>query len=257
MQGNGLRRRLEAGETVTGAWLELGSPDVAEILVRCGWDVIVIDCEHGAVGIEDGLGLIRAVEAAGGEAMVRVPDPSEATLKRALDRGARSLVVPMVNSADMARDIASFVRYPPMGRRGYAAPVVRASGFGAWPGYAAGANADVFLAIQIEHRDAIAHLDEIAEIEGIDMIFIGPNDLAGSMGFIERLDAPEVRQMIAEIEASAKRHGLLLGSIEGAGRDCGTMAADGYNLIVGPNDVSLLVGAAREAAEKRNRCLGL
>ena len=117
---NTLKARLKAGETVAAAWLELGSPEVAELLVHAGWDVIVIDCEHGAAGLEEGLGLIRAVEAAGGQAVVRVPDPSEATLKRALDRGARSIMVPMVTSAAMARDIASFCLYSPRGRRGYA-----------------------------------------------------------------------------------------------------------------------------------------
>jgi len=254
-KGNGLKRRLDAGETVSAAWLELGSPEVAEIMVRSGWDVLVIDCEHGAAGLERGLDLIRAVEAAGGEAIVRVPDGREATLKRALDRGARSLLVPMVNSAAMAREIAAFCRYPPMGRRGYAAPIVRASGYGAWRDYGAHANDDVLIAAQIEHVDVIPDLPEIAAIPGIDMGFVGPNDLAGSMNRLEQLDAQEVRDTIAGIEASAARHGLLLGTIEGA-RDYAALAADGYRLIVGPNDVALLSKASRAAAERRDTALG-
>lgn len=253
-RGNQLKRRLTAGETVAAAWLELDSPELAEIMVRSGWDTLVIDCEHGAAGLEAGLDLIRAVEAAGGEAMVRVPDGREATLKRALDRGARSLLVPMVNSAAMAREIAGFCRYPPMGRRGYAAPIVRASGYGAWRDYAADANDDVFIAAQIEHVDAVPDLAEIAAIPGIDMGFVGPNDLAGSMNLLEQLDAPALRQAITDIETTAARHGLTLGTVEGA-RDFAALAADGYRLIIGPNDVALLSGAARGAAERRDRLL--
>jgi 4-hydroxy-2-oxoheptanedioate aldolase len=127
---NRLKARLKAGETVCGAWLEFGSTDVAEAMVRCGWDVIVVDCEHGCAGVEAAGELIRAVEAAGGDAILRVPVGDDATLKRALDRGARSIMVPMVNDAATARQVASACRYPPLGRRGYAAPIVRASGFG-------------------------------------------------------------------------------------------------------------------------------
>ncbi|PZX16319.1 4-hydroxy-2-oxoheptanedioate aldolase [Palleronia aestuarii] len=246
---NGVKRRLRDGETIIAAWLETGSPEVAEILVRTGWSVLVIDCEHGAAGLEEGLGLIRAVEASGGDAMVRVPDPSEATLKRALDRGARSLIVPMVNSVAQARDIASFVRYPPMGRRGYAASIVRASGYGAWPLYGAEANEEVFLAVQIEHRDAVEAAEEIMAVEGIDMVFIGPNDLAGSMGHFEQLDAPDVVAAMSRVEEAASQADMLVGGIEGA-RDCGALGRDGYRLIVCSNDVSLLAAASRDAVAR-------
>ena len=252
--GNGLRRRLLAGETVTAAWLELDSAEVAEIMVRWGWDVLVIDCEHGAAGLERGLDLVRAVEAAGGEAMVRVPDGREATLKRALDRGARSILVPMVNSAARAREIAAFCRYPPAGRRGYAAPIVRASGYGTWQDYAARANEDVFVSVQIEHVDAIPELAEIAATPGIDMAFVGPNDLAGSMNLTGQPDAAEVRATIAGIEATAKQHGLRLGTVEGA-RDYAELMADGYSFIIGPNDVILLSSASHAEAERRDRVL--
>lgn len=252
---NRLKARLKEGRCIAAVWLETGSPEVAEIMVRHGWDTIVIDCEHGAAGLEDGLSLIRAVEAAGGDAMVRVPDASEATLKRALDRGARSLLVPMVNSADMARDIAACVHYAPHGRRGYAAPIVRASGFGTWSSYATDAAEEVLLAVQIEHIDAVPDVAEIASIPGIDMIFIGPNDLAASMGFLERLDAPEVADAIGRIEAASLETGSMLGTIEGRGRDAGDLRRDGYRLIVGPNDISLLAAAARESADRIARLL--
>lgn len=252
---NKLKQRLRDGETVTAVWLELGSPDVAEILVRSGWDTVLIDCEHGVAGLEDGLSLIRAVEAAGGDAIVRVPDASEATLKRALDRGARSILVPMVNSPEIARQVVRACRYAPMGGRGYAAPIVRASGFGHWTDYAAAANEEVFVAIQIEHVDATEHVAEFASLEGIDMGFIGPNDLAASMGRLEQLDDATVTEKIAQVERAARESGLALGTITGS-RDAGALHEAGYRLILGPNDVMLLAGAARDAARARDETMG-
>lgn len=247
---NRLRARLAAGRPVVAAWLETGSPEVAEILVRHGWDTVVIDCEHGAAGLEEGLSLIRAVEAAGGDAIVRVPDAAEATIKRALDRGARSLMVPMVASAAMARDVAACAHYAPRGRRGYAAPIVRASGYGTWAGYAAEAAEEVLVAIQVEHVDAVPQVAEMAAVPGVDMVFVGPNDLAASMGFIERLDAPEVAEAIARIEAATLAAGTMLGTIEGRGRDAGDLYRDGHALIVCPTDVGLLAVAARAEADR-------
>lgn len=250
---NTLKARIAGGENVTAAWLELGSPEVAEILVHAGWDVLVIDCEHGVAGLEEGLNLIRAVEAAGGEAVVRVPDPSEATLKRALDKGARSLMVPMVQSAAMAQDIASCCRYPPRGRRGYAAPIARATGYGAVTDYARNiAHEELLLMVQIEHADSVNAVAEIAAVEGVDMLFIGPNDLAASMGHLENLTHPEVAEALGQVEVAARAAGRMLGTIEGAGRDYAALRDLGYGFVVGPNDISLLGGAARTA---RRACL--
>lgn len=252
MMRNRLKARIAAGETVTGAWLELGTPEVAEILVRTGWDVIVIDCEHGVADLEEGFNLVRAVEAAGGEAVMRVPDGADTTLKRALDRGVRSLMVPMVNSAERARAVAHSCLYPPRGGRGYAAPIVRASGYGALPGYAANAHQELFLMVQIETAQAVAELDAILAVEGIDMAFVGPNDLAGSLGFFEQLEHPRVQEVLGEIEARIGRVSRTFGTIEGAGRDYARLKSLGYRFIVGPNDISMLAGAARAAAAVRD-----
>jgi len=253
---NRLKARLAAGETVCAAWLEFGAPEVAEALVHAGWDVIVIDCEHGSAGLEDGLKLIRAVEAAGGDAVVRVPDGQEATLKRALDRGARSLMVPMVNSPALAASVAGFCRYPPLGRRGYAAPIVRASDYGVRADYAAVAHEELLLMVQIEHIDAVRDFDAIMAVPGVDMAFVGPNDLAGSIDLLERMEAPASLAALAEIERKATASGAQLGTIIGAGRGYADLRGLGYRFIVGPNDLSLLMGAARAAAAARDGELG-
>lgn len=247
---NPLKARLAAGETVRAAWAELGSPDVAEIMVRHGWDVIVIDGEHGIGDIETWVGVARAVEAAGGEVVLRVPDGSDSMLKRVLDRGFRSIIVPMVNSAGDAREIAAACRYPVLGRRGYAAPVLRASRYGTVAGYAtAEAAAELLLIVQCEHADAVQGIEALAATDGVDMVFIGPNDLAGSMGLLEQLEAPALHEAFARVEAAVAKSGKWLGTITGpAGRGWSDLAGKGYGLVVGPNDVSFVIEGARAAA---------
>jgi 4-hydroxy-2-oxoheptanedioate aldolase len=225
---NRLKARLGAGETIGAMWLEFGSAEVAEAAVLSGWDVVVIDCEHGAAGLEDGLGLLRAVEAAGGEAILRTPNAEEATLKRALDRGARSLMVPMVNSPAIAAQVAGFCRYPPLGRRGYAASIVRASGWGARPDYGAHAADELLLLAQIEHADAVRDFDAIMATQGVDMGFVGPFDLSGSLGVMAQLDAPEMKAALGAVERKAAASGALIGTIATEGRDWARLKALGY-----------------------------
>ncbi|MCF3642069.1 aldolase/citrate lyase family protein [Rhizobium sp. TRM95111] len=217
---NRIKQRLLAGEFVTGAWSEMGSPDNAEAMVRNGWPVILIDGEHGIGDLEQWVAVARAVEAAGGDVILRVPHAEQWMLNRALDRGFRSILVPRVNSAQEARAIAGFCRYPPHGSRGYAAPIVRASGFGARSGYALEeAHHELLLMIQCEHVDAVENIAEIAAVPGIDAIFIGPNDLSGSISHLERMLEPEPQALIKKVEAECDRQGRMLATILGAGRD--------------------------------------
>lgn len=249
---NRLKARLAAGETIKAAWAELASPDAAEIMVRHGWDVIVIDGEHGVGGLEDWVAVARAVEAAGGNVILRVPDGEDTTLKRVLDRGFRSIIVPMVNSPEQAAAIAASCRYPPSGRRGYCAPIVRASRYGVEENYALStASEELFLIVQCEHVDAAAEIDALARVDGVDMIFIGPNDLAGSMGLLERLDAPELQESFVDIERGTLGAKTLLGTILSVGRGWKELEGLGYHLAIGPNDVSLLSTGARAAAAER------
>lgn len=244
---NTLKKRLLNGDTITAIWADTGSPEVCDIVVNAGWDVVVIDCEHGAAPLEEGLSLIRAVQAAGGEAVLRVPDGSDTTLKRALDRGARSILVPMVNTVEQARAIAHSCLYPPLGGRGYAAPIVRASHYGHWVDYAQNAHDDLLLMVQCEHIDAVPHLADIGAVGGIDMVFVGPNDLAGSLGVLEQLEHPELQAVKKKIETAARSSGVKLGTILGGGRNYAQLRDAGYQFIVGPNDVGMLYSAARHA----------
>lgn len=249
-----LKSRILAGETLKAAWAGLGSPDAAEILVRHGWSTIVIDGEHGIGDIEDWVAVARAVEAAGGEAILRVPEADPALFKRVLDRGFRSLLVPLVTTAEEARAIASACRYPPRGVRGYGAPIVRASGYGARRGYALEeAHEELFIAVQCEHTTALDNFAEIAKVDGIDMIFVGPNDLAGSIDRIERLTDPDVQTLLDRAEAEARAADIPIGVIVGAGRDWSDLERRGYRLIIGPSDIGFIIEGARAAAKNAAR----
>ena len=248
---NPLKRRLLDGGRVAALWIQLDSPAVAEAAVHAGWRTLVIDNEHGWIGNETLLHMLRACEAAGGHAVVRVPDDHPTTVKRALDLGIQSLMVPMVHSAAAAAALVRAARYPPRGERGYAAPVVRGSRYGAYPGYAGWAHEELLLIAQIEHRDAVAEIDAIAAVDGIDMLLIGPNDLAGSMGRLERLGEPEVLDAIARVEAAAAAAGRLLGTVPSEGRDAAACFAAGHALVACASDVMLF----REGAVAALRAL--
>lgn len=248
---NRLKSRMQAGGMIPACWIELLSPDVAEILVRHGWDVMVIDGEHGRGELEDWVACARAIEAAGGEVVLRLPDGSDTLIKRALDRGFRSFIVPMVNTRAQAEHIVSAFRYPPRGHRGYAAPIVRGSDWGTRPDYARDqAHDELVLMLQCEHVEAVRNLEEIVTVPGIDAIFIGPNDLAASAGHLERMDHPEVQALLARIEEVAARHAMPLATVRGAGRDWADLERLGYRLVAGINEVSLLVEGARRARDE-------
>ncbi|MDT1064173.1 aldolase/citrate lyase family protein [Paracoccus sp. CPCC 101403] len=251
---NPLKKRILAGEQIAAAWVQLGSPDIAEIMVHHGWKVLVIDGEHGRGGIEEWVAIARAVEAAGGEVVLRVPDGSDTILKQVLDRGFRSLIVPFVNTAAQARSIAAAARYPGLGNRGYCAPIIRASGWGTREGYARQeASDELLLILQCEHIEAVENLAEIASVQGVDMVFIGPNDLAGSIDHLERLLEPAPQMLIKRIEAIVAEAGKPLATIIGAGRNWSDLWALGYRFVVGPNDVSLVIEGARRTASERDR----
>lgn len=254
---NALKSRLQKGEFVAAAWAELGHPDIAEIFVRHGWPVVLIDGEHGIGNLETWVAVARAVEAAGGEVILRVPDGSDTTLKKVLDRGFRSIVVPMVNSVEQARDIAASCRYPVRGSggvgRGYAAPIVRGSDYGTRPDYAVrSANEDVLLFVQCETRESIDALPGICAVEGVDGIFLGPNDLAATLGHMEQMEHPTPQAAFAEVERAVTEAGGLLATVCGGGRDWADLRARGFTLVAGVNDVSFLIGAARDAAAARD-----
>ena len=187
----GLKSRLAAGESVFGCMTKHPSASVVEMLGLYGWDFVVIDAEHGPI---DPLGcesMTRAAEVAGATPLVRVPSNDRAAILRYLDVGPKGLHIPMVESGDDARDAVRFSKYVPEGDRGLGA--VRAAGYGARHGldeYVRRANDEMLIVVQIESRKAVERIDEILAVQEIDVVFIGPTDLAHSLGVVGQRDHP-------------------------------------------------------------------
>jgi 4-hydroxy-2-oxoheptanedioate aldolase len=226
-------------------WLGLADPGVAELLAHSGYDFVIIDQEHGPGSITDAVALLRACGCAQCPAVVRVPWNDQVYLKRILDAGASSIMVPMIESPEEAQAAVAACRYPPAGRRGYAAPAMRCSNYGFIEDYRARANDELLLMAQIESAAAAAQAEAIVAVDGIDMGFIGVNDMGGSIGRLEQLDRPEVRALVEQAEAAIRRAGKLLGSVPSSGAGSVELFAKGYDLVAGAGDVPLLREAAK------------
>lgn len=253
-QTNRIRERIAAGDQLYGCWLGLGSPALAELLGCAGYDFLIVDQEHGPGSLADGAAMMRACDATGCPAIVRVPWNDQVYLKRILDLGAQSLMIPMVENAEEAAAAVAACRFPPAGRRGWAAPSMRCSRYGFVPDYTGRANDELFIIAQIESAGAAERAREIAAVDGIDMVLIGVNDLAGSIGLLEQLDRPEVDRLVRMAEEGVRAAGKPLGTVPSARRDTNGLFADGYALVAGAGDTPLLRNAAmRDIAAIRKR----
>lgn len=252
-----LKARLVAGAPAIGAWSMLPSPGAAEIVAGAGYDAVMVDLEHGPADFAAATDLVRAIEGRGAAALMRVPANDPVSLKRALDTGITGVMVPQVSSREEAEAAVSACRYPPSGGRGMAAPVVRASGYGArWQAYVGEVDACLLRICQIETAAAIEAVEAIAAVDGVDMLFVGPFDLSSNLGFLGEPDHPEVASAIRRVEQAVKDAGKLLGGITTPGRDVPALLAAGYGFIIPDADVALLRSAAEGSVAAFRRSAG-
>ncbi len=249
---NRIKRRLAAGEKLLGAWVFTGSPTVCEIYALAGYDIVLIDTEHTPLDVKDVLECVRAVEAGGGDAMVRVPGHDFSHFKRLLDAGIHSFMVPMVDTVEQAKAIIHACLYPPRGRRGFAATAARSGLYGFHENYADVAHEETFLALQVESGAAARDAGKIASLDGVDCLFIGPNDLAGSLGKLGQLADPDVLKTIDKAAAAILKAGKVAGIIPTPTRDASEMAGRGFSIVIGECDVpTLKAGALADRARHR------
>ncbi|MCC3294262.1 2-dehydro-3-deoxyglucarate aldolase [Arthrobacter sp. zg-Y411] len=204
--------RLAAGGRQTGMWVCSGSPLVAEICAGSGLDWLLIDAEHSPNGIESLLAQLQAVHGYPVTAVVRPPIGDAVLLKQYLDLGAQNLLIPMVDTAEQAADLVRAVRYPPHGIRGVGSALARASRWNRIDGYLENAAESVTLLVQIESVAAVENVEAIAVVEGVDGLFLGPADLAASMGLLGQQEHPDViaavEQCIRVVKAAGKPVGV-------------------------------------------------
>ena len=184
MQENAMKTKFAAGQPAFGLSVMIPSPQIVESAAGMGFDWVLIDCEHGTVGLETMELMIMAAEASGVTPIVRPRTNGAADILQAMDRGALGVQIPHINTAAEARAAVAAVKFHPLGDRGLAAGT-RASGYGfrgSMGGFAEEANRRTLVCIQIEDEAALPNVDEILKVEGVDVFFIGPSDLSQSMG---------------------------------------------------------------------------
>ncbi len=223
LQNNVTKAKLKSGETVFGCFVRYPDASLIEVQGYLGWDFLVFDGEHGTLEPRECENLVRAAELRSVTPIVRVTTNQAPIILRLLDTGAQGLHVPWINTAEEAERAVRAVKYFPRGNRGLAG--VRASDFaqvGSLSDYIVKANSETLVVLQVETAEAIEHLPRIVQVEGIDVIFIGPNDLSHSLGFPGQMENPQVKAALDEIAKIVLRSGKILGimvTTERAARD--------------------------------------
>ncbi|MCE5973083.1 HpcH/HpaI aldolase/citrate lyase family protein [Sinirhodobacter sp. WL0062] len=244
---NSFKAAIVEGRQQIGIWCTTPHPAHAEALATCGYDWMLIDTEHAAVGLETVHAMLQAAAPWPTQCVVRPGSLDLVEIKRLLDIGAQSLLIPMVNTAEQAQLAVAATRYAPQGLRGYAG-ISRATHYGLVEDYATKAAGEICVLVQVESVEAVANIEEICAVDGVDGLFIGPADLAASMGYPGQGAHPEVRTValdaLARIRACGKPAGILTLNAEflAAAHSAGTTFT-----AVGV-DQALLLNAARSLA---------
>ncbi|AHD02352.1 HpcH/HpaI aldolase family protein [Leisingera methylohalidivorans] len=247
---NTFKQALAKGERQIGCWMSFADGQIAEIMGTCGFDWLVIDGEHAPNDIRSIRDQLMALAASPSHPVVRVPVGETWMIKQVLDAGAQTVLVPIVESADQARELVRACHYPPKGLRGVGATAARATMFGTVTEYIQTADQEVCLLVQVENRAGMDALDEILQVEGIDGVFIGPADLSTDMGHQGNSAHPDVRAVIADAINRIRAAGLapgILGTTEEAVQAYADMGAQ--FLAVGI-DVMVLARNARALAAR-------
>ena len=241
---NRVKKILKEGKPTAGAWLQLTSTFSAEIMARAGFDWLIIDMEHAPGDFMNLAGQVQAMSATEAVPFVRAPWNDAVTIKRILDTGVMGVLVPYVNSAAEAKDAVAACKYPPEGIRGVAASP-RAAYFGQNSmEYLKNANDEIVIITAVETGEAVENLDEILAVEGLDGVFIGPMDLATSMGHFANASHPAVQEAIALIEEKTLAAGKFLGTIAGTWEQAKAKYEKGYQLLMLMSDSVGLAGLA-------------
>ena len=199
-----IKEKLKCGQVTFGTWQMIGNTAISEILCQCGFDWVTIDLEHTGIAINEALELIRVIALSGKAPAVRVSANDSVIIKRVLDSGARIIIVPMVMNRTDAQKAADAVYYPPVGTRGVGLSRAQGYGFG-FEEYKREFPNEAVVVAQIEHIEAIHHLEEILGVPGIDATMIGPYDLSGSLGYPGDFSQKDFQDALAAYEEISSR----------------------------------------------------
>lgn len=247
---NLFKKALAQGELRIGLWVALADPYAAELCATCGFDWLLLDGEHAPNDLRSLLGALQSVAPYGAHPVVRIPKGDDALIKQVLDIGATTLMVPMVESADQARQLVRAMRYPPHGIRGVGSGIARSARWSQYPNYLHEANERVCLLVQVETREALARIEDIASVDGIDGVFIGPNDLAASFGHIGNWGHAEVQSALEDAVKRLKKIGKPAGILTPNEEEAKKFIQWGYTFVAVGADLGLLAKNADALAKR-------
>jgi 2-dehydro-3-deoxyglucarate aldolase/4-hydroxy-2-oxoheptanedioate aldolase len=246
MKPNRIKQLLKEGKYTCGSWVSLCSPIGAEAMGLSGFDWLLIDMEHGAGDLQTLLTQLQGIAAAGETVpFVRVQWNDAVVIKRVLDLGAYGVMVPAIRSAEEAKAAVAAIKYPPQGIRGLAGN--RGAKYGLDGDYVKQANDEIMMILQIENKAAIDQIDAILDVPGIDVAFLGPNDLSGDMGHVGNWDHPDVQKAIKKLEDAADKRNIPLGTVSRNWDAAKAFIDRGYRFQSLMGDLPFLIQGARAA----------
>ena len=255
---NRFKQLLDQRHTHTplGTWVMSASPLVAEAVGVAGFDWGVLDMEHTPLDLMDLVHLLQAVAGTAMVPVVRVPWNDTVNVKRVLDAGASSLLFPFIQDAEEARRAVAATRYPPQGVRGMAG-MSRGSRFGTTPDYLRTANDHICVVLQLETPQAMAQLEAIAAVPGVDALFVGPGDLSGAMGHVGQLTHPDVMASMADAARRARAIDMPIGSVGGNAETVAAYRTAGYDFVAMASDLGLLMRGLHGALQAMRQSDGV
>ncbi len=255
LPANPLKAALRDGRRQIGLWSSLCSNVVAEVLAYAGYDWIVVDTEHAPNDPADVLAQLQALQGGTAEPVVRVAWNDPVLMKRLLDIGARSLLVPFVQSAEQARAAVAATRYPPHGIRGVSV-AQRANRFGRVPDYLHTAHRELCVLVQLETASSLGALEAIAAVEGVDGLFIGPSDLAADLGHLGNAAHPDVQAAIADACARSRAAGRPIGILAPVEADARRYFEMGFTFVAVGSDLGILAAGSSNLAARMRAATG-
>lgn len=238
-RANHLKAEIGSGQLQVGIWCSLGSALTTEIVAGAGCDWLLIDGEHSPNDLMSVMAQLQVVAGFACEPVVRLPSDDANLIKQFMDVGARNLMIPNVRDAEQARRIVAATRYAPEGIRGFSVGH-RANQFGRIKDYHANAHRNQLLALQIECETGVRNAAEIAAVEGVDVLFVGPGDLSTNMNAMHNPNAPHVQEAIASVLAAANDNGKAAGILAPVKADADRYIANGFTLVAVGADLGTL-----------------
>ena len=246
---NAFKRALKAGKAQIGLWSSLSSSYTVEVIAGAGYDWLLLDCEHSPNDLESLLTQLQACAPYGTAPVVRVPWNDMVNIKRVLDVGAQSLLIPYVSTAEEAKAAVAHTRYPPAGVRGVAG-TTRATRFGRVKDYAKRAHEEICVLVQVETQTAVDNIEAICAVDGVDGVFIGPADLHASLGYTGEIANPKVKPMIDDAIKRIRKAGKAPGILTPNEADAKHWLGCGGLFVAVGADVGILARGAEALAAK-------